>query len=123
MLVFMLIIGKILGESLIFLTMKESNVLNGRQSTSFKLMQMAVKMSIGANFLTVGKSKNIIHLTIRFMLADKDSSVRSLTVLTTTVRQIEGTQLVLNSDYSPEIVAAPQVAAIMLFTNYTSLCS
>ena len=81
------------------------------------------RMSTDAEVLMDGKSKNIIHLTIRFMLADKDSSVRSLTVLTTTVRQIEGTQLVLNSDYSPEIVAAPQVAAIMPFTNYISLCS
>jgi hypothetical protein len=48
-------------------------------------MQMAAKMSTGASFLTDGRSKNIIPLTIRFMLAGKDSIAKSLTVLTTTV--------------------------------------
>ena len=84
-LVYMLTIGKISGENLIFLTMKGSNARNGKLSTLFKLMQMAAKMSTGASFLTDGRSKNIIPLTIRFMLAGKDSIAKSLTVLTTTV--------------------------------------
>ena len=55
----MLTIGKILEESLISLTMKKSNVHNGKLRTSSKLMQMDAKTNIDANSHMDGKNKNI----------------------------------------------------------------
>ena len=59
MLVSMLTIGKILEESLISLTMKKSNVHNGKLRTSSKLMLMDAKTNIDANSHMDGKNKNI----------------------------------------------------------------
>ena len=70
--VFMRTTGKILEESLIFLIMKENSVHNGRRNISFKLMQTVAKMIIVAGSLMDGRSRNIILLTIRSMLADKE---------------------------------------------------
>lgn len=61
MLVYMLIIGKTLEESLMFSITKKSSVLNGKLRTLSKHMQMAVSMSIGASFLMDGKNKNTTH--------------------------------------------------------------
>jgi hypothetical protein len=57
----MLIIGKISEESHIFLSMKKSNVLNGKLKISSKLMLMDVNMNIVASIVMVGKNKNIIQ--------------------------------------------------------------
>jgi len=57
----MLITGKILEESLIYLNMKRNNVLNGKLRTSSKHMPMAANMSIDASTAMVGRNKNTTH--------------------------------------------------------------
>jgi hypothetical protein len=115
--------GKISGGNLIFLTMRGSSARNGRRSTLCKHMRMAARMSTGASSLMGGRSKSIILLTIRSMLADKGLIVKSLTVPTTTVRQIGGTRSVPSTDSSQETVEAPQAGAITLSTSCTSQSS
>ena len=61
MLAYMLITGKTLEESHMYSNMRKSNARNGRLKTSYRHMPMDANMSIGANFLMVGKSKNTIH--------------------------------------------------------------
>ena len=77
MLASMPIIGRISEESHIFLIMRKSNALNGRQNISFKHMQKDVNRSIDVSILMVGKSKNIIHTTTKCMLADNKIRVQS----------------------------------------------
>ena len=60
MLVYMLIIGKILEENLMYSTMKRISARNGKPKTSYRLMLMAANMNIDASFLMAGKSKNTI---------------------------------------------------------------
>lgn len=90
--VFMHTIGKILEESPTSSSTKENSAHSGRPNISFKHMQMDVKMNIGANFPTDGKNKNIIHLTIRCMHADKASSATSLIVHIIIQNMTEGIQ-------------------------------
>jgi hypothetical protein len=72
-----LITGKTSEENLIYSIMRKSNVSNGRPRTLFKPMQTAASMSIDANFLMAGKSKNTILSTTKCMLADKLKNAKS----------------------------------------------
>ena len=67
-----------------YLTMRRSNVLNGRQRTSFKLTQMDASMSTDVNTLMAGKNKNTTHLIIKCIHAGKVNHVQSRIVLTIT---------------------------------------
>ena len=58
--VYMHIIGKILEESLIFMTMKKTNAHNGRLRILYKPMLMDASMNTDVNTLMVGKNKNTI---------------------------------------------------------------
>lgn len=89
---FMLIIGKILGENLISMTMKKNNVHLGKLKTSYRLMQMDVKVSTDVNSLMDGKSKSIIHSITRCMLADKMKYAKNLIAHIITQNKIEDTQ-------------------------------
>ena len=88
-LAFTLITGRISEENLIFSIMKESSVHNGKQSTLFKPMLTAAKMSIAVNSPTVGRSKNIILWITRFTHADKVLNVKSHIAHTITMILIE----------------------------------
>ena len=66
---FMHITGRTLEESLTFMNTKKINVHHGRQKILFKHMPMAASMSTDANILMDGKSRNIILLTTKCMLA------------------------------------------------------
>lgn len=92
--VYMHIIGRTLEESLIFLIMKKSNVLNGKPRILSKHMLMVVSMNIDVNFLMDGKNKNITHLIIKCMHADKLNNAKSLIALITTLKWTEDSQLI-----------------------------
>ena len=85
----MLIIGKILEESHIYMNMKESNALNGKLKTLFKHMQMGVNMNIDVNTLMDGKNRNIILLIISCIHVDNKKFVKNLIVLIITLKRIE----------------------------------
>ena len=82
--------GKISGGNLMCLIMSASSVRSGRPNISFKHMRMVAKTSTAANSRMDGKSRSIIHLTIRYMPADRVLIVKSLTVPITMVIQIKG---------------------------------
>lgn len=96
---YMLIIGKTLEENLMSSIMKRTSALNGKLKTSFRLMLMAVSMNIVANFLMVGKSKNIILSTIKCMLAVKVSLARNPIALIITQSKIRGKALISSSRF------------------------
>ena len=85
----MLITGRILEENLIYSNMNESNALNGKQKTLCIHILKVVAMNIDVSFLMAGKSKSIIHITIRCMHAGKESPVKNLTALISTKKVIK----------------------------------
>ena len=88
----MRITGKISEENLMCLIMSANSVRSGRPNISFKLMLMVAKTSTDASSRMDGKSRSIIHLTIRYMPADRVLIVKSLTVLIIMAIQIKGSQ-------------------------------
>ena len=88
----MRITGKISGENLMCLIMSANSVRSGRPNISFKLMLMVAKTSTDASSCMDGKSRSIIHLTIRYMPADRVLIVKSLTALIIMAIQINGSQ-------------------------------
>ena len=97
------IIGKISEENPMFLTMKKSNVPNGKQRTLSKHMLMDANMSTDVSSLMDGKSKNTIHLIIRCMHAVKLNSVKNHIAPTTTQNLTEDSLLISSLRYSPKI--------------------
>jgi hypothetical protein len=73
-----------------FLIMKKNNVPNGKPRILFRLMLTDVSMSIDASFPMVGKSRSIIHSTIKCMHVDKLNNVKNHIAHTTTLNKIEG---------------------------------
>lgn len=63
-------------------------------------MQMDASMNIDANILMGGKSKNIILLIIKCILADKVINARSVTAPTIIQRKIRDSLLINSLKYS-----------------------
>ena len=76
-------------ENLIYSNMNESNALNGKQKTLCIHILKVVAMNIDVSFLMAGKSKSIIHITIRCMHAGKESPVKNLIALISTKKVIK----------------------------------
>lgn len=85
---FTLTIGKILEESLIYISMRRSNVTIGVHEISWITIKMVAPMNTLVCKAMAGKSKNIIQRTINWTLANMENSVSSLIVHTITGSQI-----------------------------------
>ena len=80
--VFMLIIGRISGESLIYLTMiLNFSVNTGKEVLSFQNMKKVVHFSHSVGNAMVGKNNNTILLIIRFGLVKIELVVVGLSVV------------------------------------------
>jgi hypothetical protein len=105
MFAYMLIIGRILGESPIFTTMRRINALNGKPRILCKPTLMDVKMNIDASTPMDGKNRNIILLIISFMAVDNLKPVLSLIAPTSTAKRTKDSPLTNILNYFQRIEA------------------
>lgn len=89
-LAYMLTIGKTTEENLLYLLTVLKCVIIGRLTLSLELMSMAVKLSICANALMAGKSKNIILTSLNLRSVNMAVIALSHIVLTITLSTING---------------------------------